>query len=187
MQSAVYKSPIGSLKLVVCYGAVVACHFTDMERDTSFFLKRTTVKTIRETNKTFEKEHNGEDTYVFEDNIEDNIVLTHAMKWLDGYFSGQDAMILPTISLYCPQRTETFLHTIKTLNFGSTYTYTQVANMCNTHPISLGQACAKNPILLFIPCHRVVSKTSKNIYAYAGGEHRKKWLIDFEAHNRRKK
>jgi methylated-DNA-[protein]-cysteine S-methyltransferase len=41
-------------------------------------------------------------------------------------------------------------------------------------------ANAKNPIWILIPCHRVVG-TDGSLTGYAGGLHRKKWLLNHES------
>jgi len=40
-------------------------------------------------------------------------------------------------------------------------------------------ASAKNPVWILIPCHRVVG-TDGSLTGYAGGLHRKKWLLSHE-------
>jgi methylated-DNA-[protein]-cysteine S-methyltransferase len=37
----------------------------------------------------------------------------------------------------------------------------------------------RNPLCIFIPCHRVVGSTGK-LTGYAGGLHRKRLLLDLE-------
>ncbi|MGB5190967.1 methylated-DNA--[protein]-cysteine S-methyltransferase [Robiginitalea sp.] len=41
-------------------------------------------------------------------------------------------------------------------------------------------ANAKNPVWILIPCHRVVG-TDGSLTGYAGGLHRKKWLLNHES------
>lgn len=43
---------------------------------------------------------------------------------------------------------------------GRTLTYGELAAQLQSAPRAIGQACKKNPIALFVPCHRVVGKTS---------------------------
>ena len=42
----------------------------------------------------------------------------------------------------------------------STMTYGEMARQLESSPRAIGQACKTNPLALFIPCHRVVGKTS---------------------------
>ncbi len=47
---------------------------------------------------------------------------------------------------------------------GRTVTYGELANTLQSGPRAVGQACKKNPIALFIPCHRVVGKANQGGY-----------------------
>lgn len=49
---------------------------------------------------------------------------------------------------------------------GKVKTYGEIARDLKTSPRAVGNACRKNPIPLFIPCHRVVSQTG--IGGFAG-------------------
>lgn len=47
---------------------------------------------------------------------------------------------------------------------GHTVTYGELASTLQSGPRAIGQACKKNPIVLFIPCHRVVGKNNHGGY-----------------------
>jgi len=47
---------------------------------------------------------------------------------------------------------------------GRTLTYGEMAIKLQSSPRAIGQACKKNPIALFIPCHRVVGKNNQGGY-----------------------
>lgn len=49
---------------------------------------------------------------------------------------------------------------------GEVRSYSQLAEQLNTSARAVGNACAKNPVPVIIPCHRVVAKDS--IGGYAG-------------------
>ena len=70
---------------------------------------------------------------------------------------------------------------IQKIHFGKNSTYKEIAkNIKNEKAVrAVGTACGKNPVALFIPCHRVIRKTGED-YGYAWGEKRKKLLLDFE-------
>lgn len=55
---------------------------------------------------------------------------------------------------------------IQQIPYGETLTYKALAQDLNTSPRAIGQACRANPILLFIPCHRVVA--SDGLGGYMG-------------------
>ncbi len=71
---------------------------------------------------------------------------------------------------------------LRQIPHGETRTYTQVA-------LSLGkpksaravaQACAKNPVAILVPCHRVVPSNG-GVGGYSAGVHMKKALLELEA------
>ncbi len=47
---------------------------------------------------------------------------------------------------------------------GRTVTYGELATALQSSPRAIGQACKKNPLALFIPCHRVVGKNNQGGY-----------------------
>ncbi len=47
---------------------------------------------------------------------------------------------------------------------GRTISYGELANQLQSSPRAIGQACKKNPLVLFIPCHRVVGKNNEGGY-----------------------
>jgi methylated-DNA-[protein]-cysteine S-methyltransferase len=71
---------------------------------------------------------------------------------------------------------------IQKVPFGKTITYTDMAEKAGKPRASraAGTACGRNPVALFIPCHRVVRKQSED-YGYSWGPERKKWLLGFES------
>ena len=47
---------------------------------------------------------------------------------------------------------------------------------------AVANANGKNPLWIIVPCHRVIGKDG-SLTGYAGGLHRKSWLLDFEKSN----
>lgn len=66
--------------------------------------------------------------------------------------------------------------------YGRTATYTEVAALAGSPRAvrAVGTACAKNPLPLVVPCHRVV-RSDGTTGQYAGGPAAKRWLLDLEA------
>ena len=62
---------------------------------------------------------------------------------------------------------------------GETVTYGQLAKELGTSPRAIGRAVAANPILILIPCHRVVAAGGAP-GGYAGGQARKAALLAWE-------
>ena len=44
---------------------------------------------------------------------------------------------------------------------------------------AVGAANGRNPVALFVPCHRVIASDG-SLHGYGGGLHRKRWLLDHE-------
>lgn len=69
--------------------------------------------------------------------------------------------------------------------YGECLSYEDIAeklgnkNLCR----AVGQACRKNPVLIVIPCHRVIGKNN-TLTGFAAGLECKKYLIDLEKDNR---
>ena len=59
-------------------------------------------------------------------------------------------------------------HKIKEIPYGRTKTYGDMAKNINNAARAVGGACAKNPIPILIPCHRVVGADGKLI-GFSGG------------------
>ena len=103
-------------------------------------------------------------------------------KQLDEYFAGERTKFELSIS---PKGTE-FQKKVWTellkIPYGKTKSYKEIAEAIgNTNAQrAVGSACNKNPILLIIPCHRVVSKSGK-LTGFACGIDRKEQFLKLEA------
>ncbi len=114
-------------------------------------------------------------------NSESNLHLELLIKELDEYFAGTRKIF--TVSLV-PSGTGFQRQVWKNLceiPFGETRTYHQQSQQLgNTLAIrAVAAANGRNPIAILIPCHRVIGANG-NLTGYAGGLHRKKWLLDHE-------
>lgn len=100
---------------------------------------------------------------------------------LDGYFSGKRKTFNVKLN---PKGTEfqkkVWAELLK-IPFGRTKSYSQIAEAVGNKNAqrAVGSACNKNPIMLIIPCHRVLSKNG-NLTGYAHGIELKARLLDFE-------
>lgn len=69
------------------------------------------------------------------------------------------------------------------MNYGTTKTYAELAGELNTGSRAIGNACRRNPIVIIVPCHRIVAK--KDIGGYSGSKATpwldiKSWLLYHE-------
>ena len=117
--------------------------------------------------------------YVF--NIE-NVHIAQTIVWLDAYFNkkidknGHVKAMLPNFDI----KHNTMLDAINSVKFGNTAYYGEI--ITPKYAQAIGNACRNNPILIMIPCHRIISRNNKNIYQYMSDMHSniKKRLFVFE-------
>ncbi len=70
---------------------------------------------------------------------------------------------------------------LEEIPFNKTVSYQEIANRLGDPKVIRAAASAngKNPIAIIIPCHRVIGSDG-SLTGYAGGLHRKKWLLAHE-------
>lgn len=109
------------------------------------------------------------------------IYLADAMAQLEEYFFHKRTTFdlpLHPLGTKFQQKIWTELQAIP---YGETRSYQDIA-LCTGSPRAaraVGMANNRNPILILIPCHRVVGKDNK-LVGYAGGIQRKRYLLDLE-------
>ena len=100
---------------------------------------------------------------------------------LDEYFSGKRQNFNIKIN---PKGTEFQMLVWKQLQkipYGKTKSYSEIAIVLGKPNAqrAVGSACNKNPIMLIIPCHRIISK-SGNLGGFAYGNKIKQKLLEIE-------
>ena len=105
-----------------------------------------------------------------------------AVDQLDRYFKGE----LTEFDLELdPEGTDfekCVWNELRRIPYGSTTTYGEIAARLGdlNATRAVGTANARNPIAVVIPCHRVIGADGE-LTGYAGGLHRKRWLLAHEA------
>lgn len=118
---------------------------------------------------------------------DDTPLLREARSQLAGYFIGIvkdfDLPLAPVGSKFDCRVWDA----LRLIPFGETRTYADLAESLDTMPRAIGNACARNPLPIIIPCHRVIAKDG-SLGGYSGGEGlpTKKYLLDFEREYARK-
>lgn len=107
--------------------------------------------------------------------------LQEAVDQLKEYFDGKRTQFALTLN---PEGTDFQKRVWKQLMeipFGKTKSYQEIANQLEDPKVIRAAATAngKNPIAIIIPCHRVIGSDG-SLTGYAGGLHRKRWLLDHE-------
>lgn len=107
--------------------------------------------------------------------------LQPAAKQLEEYFEGKRQVFNLKLA---PEGTEFQKKVWKALleiPYGKTMSYLELSKKLGDVKAIRAVAAAngKNPLWIVIPCHRVIGSDG-SLTGYAGGLHRKKWLLDHE-------
>lgn len=109
-------------------------------------------------------------------------ILKEAAYQLDKYLKGElKEFSLPLKLLTGTDFMKEIWQVLKEIPYGQTYTYKQVAEKINRPKAAraVGLACNRNPIPIFIPCHRVIGSNG-SLTGYLGGVHIKEKLLSLE-------
>lgn len=72
-------------------------------------------------------------------------------------------------------------HQLQTIPYGKTISYLELSKQLGDVKAirAVANANGKNPLWIVIPCHRVIGSNG-SLTGYAGGLHRKQWLLNHE-------
>lgn len=105
-----------------------------------------------------------------------------ARSWLDSWFAKARSRRLPRLSILSgtPFQRRVW-DVLQTIPQGKTMTYGDIARSLGSPRAgrAVGAAVGRNPLSLFIPCHRVIGQDG-SLTGYAGGLQRKTWLLSHE-------
>ena len=110
-----------------------------------------------------------------------NALTARVFRQLDEYFSGTRR----TFDFPCRPHGTPFQQRVwaalRDIPYGETRAYIDVARALGNEKAcrAVGRANNRNPLPLFIPCHRVVGRDG-SLVGYAGGLAAKKWLLRLE-------
>lgn len=108
-------------------------------------------------------------------------VLTRAKQELTAYFEqGQRDFTVPLKPSGTDFQNRVW-RALLTIPFGQTQSYGQIAQKINRPKAAraVGMANNKNPIVIIIPCHRVIGASGQMV-GYGGGLSLKEWLLNHE-------
>lgn len=141
-------------------------------------------------------EENGRaitDVYIVNEEIEkdDSILLKEtdllkeASKQIKEYFEGNrqnfDLLLEPKVTEF----QQKVWNALKEIHYGETKSYGEIAKMIGNEKAAraVGMANNKNPIMIIIPCHRVIGANGK-LVGYSEGVDIKETLLNLEKDNR---
>jgi len=152
---ASYQSPLGPMSLVADNSYLLGAWFIDQKYfqaglEQDLFLEKTTP------------------------------VLKQAIDWLDTYFSGE----IPAKPQFIKANASPFQAKVwtqlLTIPLGQTSSYGVIAKAIDCASAqAVGGAVGRNPLSIFVPCHRVLASDGR-LSNYAGGIDKKEWLLNHE-------
>jgi methylated-DNA-[protein]-cysteine S-methyltransferase len=104
-----------------------------------------------------------------------------AIRQFDEYFAGElTTFDLPTFASGNKLQRGVW-QALSEIPYGETRSYGQIAERLGLRHIvrAVGAAIGQNPLLVVVPCHRVIGADG-NLTGYAGGLQRKRQLLDLE-------
>lgn len=110
-----------------------------------------------------------------------NQIITTAKIQLDEYFAGQrDTFTVPLDLVGTPFQLQVWKSLVK-VKFGATRSYSEQASSIGrpTAVRAVGSANGKNPVVIILPCHRIIASDG-SIGGFSGGIKNKAWLLQHE-------
>lgn len=148
-----YDTEIGTITLSESNGLLLELSFNDVEVPNNYIIQETTL-------------------------------LHKANTQLKEYFSGgRKDFSLPLNPIGTPFQKKVW-KALLSIPYGESRSYKDIAILIDNPKASraVGMANNKNPISIFIPCHRVIGSNGK-LFGYGGGLNIKKHLLDLEKNN----
>ena len=109
-------------------------------------------------------------------------VLEDAAYQLKEYFDGQRETFSLNLNPMGTEFQKGVWDALQEIPFGKTVSYLQLSKALGDVKAirAVASANGKNPLWIVIPCHRVIGSDG-SLIGYAGGLHRKKWLLNHES------
>lgn len=113
-------------------------------------------------------------------------IFQETARWLDSYFRGRAPSFTPKLKLSGSDFQKRVCEIMLTIPFGETITYGEIAariarerGIPRMSAQAVGGAVGANPILIIVPCHRVIG-AGGNLTGYGAGMERKIQLLKLE-------
>jgi methylated-DNA-[protein]-cysteine S-methyltransferase len=156
-----YESPLGHMTLAECNGRIIGAWFDGQKHD---------------------RAHLGDSRPA---RPKESPALNAATAWLDAYFRGANPGEPPALAPVGTPFQQAVWDELLAIPYGGTTTYGEIARQLSAitgheeSPRAVGSAVGRNPILVMVPCHRVVG-ASESLTGYAAGIDRKERLLRLE-------
>lgn len=170
MYSTLYQSPIGNLELVEENSALIRVVYLSQEEREKEFLQIQDSKK-KSLQASFQKENGSQMTPVLEE----------AVRQLEEYFSGARKEFQLPLDLRGTEFQKKVWQALLEIPYGETRSYGQIAEQIGNPKAmrAVGMANHNNPIMIIVPCHRVIGK-NRSMTGYACGIDVKEALLRLE-------
>ena len=117
-------------------------------------------------------------------------ILVKSKDWLKKYFNGENPSLdeIP-LNYIGTEFRKTVWEILKDISYGELFTYKHIAekiakakDLETMSAQAVGGAVGHNPLLIFIPCHRVIG-VDGSLTGYAAGLENKRFLLNLESDN----
>lgn len=108
--------------------------------------------------------------------------LQECVTQLQEYFEGKRQEFSLKLNLQGTAFQKQVWEALHTIPFGKTCSYLELSKQLGDVKAirAVANANGKNPIWIVVPCHRVIGSDG-SLTGYAGGLHRKQWLLEHES------
>ena len=112
----------------------------------------------------------------------ENLPLKQIRVELEDYFKHPFATFKTPIELIGTDFQKQVWKLLEQIPYGKTISYLELSKQLGDVKAirAVANANGKNPLWILIPCHRVIGSDG-SLTGYAGGLHRKKWLLEHES------
>ncbi|WP_055447396.1 methylated-DNA--[protein]-cysteine S-methyltransferase [Lacinutrix mariniflava] len=109
-------------------------------------------------------------------------VLEDCVLQLNEYFKGERQQFSLELNPKGTVFQERVWDALSTIPYGKTTSYLQLSRQLGDEKAirAVANANGKNPLWIIVPCHRVIGSNG-SLTGYAGGLHRKQWLLEHES------
>ncbi|MFD2542833.1 methylated-DNA--[protein]-cysteine S-methyltransferase [Lacinutrix gracilariae] len=142
------------------------------------------ITVLNPTNLSNKEPNNGSLQSEQETTITENIpeTLQECVTQLHEYFKGSRKQFSLKLNPKGTNFQKRVWNALQTIPYGKTTSYLQLSKQLGDVKAirAVANANGKNPLWIIIPCHRVIGSDG-SLTGYAGGLHRKQWLLEHES------
>lgn len=110
-----------------------------------------------------------------------SLFLRHAAEQFEQWFAGERRSFDLAIAPAATPRGAELRAGLIAVGYGTTQSYGGLARALGSSPRAIGQLCARNPLPILVPCHRILNADgSPGAYSAGDGTATKQWLLTHE-------